>query len=539
MERVKRFSITTPIFYVNGPPHIGHAYTVVAADVLARFYRQQGAEVFFLTGTDEHGAKIAEAAGAQGKNPQEFADEIAATFKNAWEALDVHYDDFIRTTEPRHEAGVKQALQDLHDRGFLYEKSYRGLYCTGCEKFVTEKDLDEKGKCPLHNRKPDLLEEKNWFFKLSAFLGEVRARIERGDLNISPPERKNEVLGLFGQGIEDFSISRPKERVPWAILLPFDDSQTCYVWVDALLNYITALGYGEDTQAPWPKAHAQGKYWPVDLQLIGQDILKFHAIYWPAILLALDLPLPREIFVHGFFTVNGQKISKSLGNVIDPLALVQRYGSDATRYLLLSQFPFGASGDVQAARFDEQYNAVLANTIGNLVSRTITLLQKFSGGKIPDAQPDPTTAHVILNEVKDLSSVVADLDAIVAGPVRLAQELNQYADRTAPWKETDAAKRATALRTLADGIVRLALLAEPLLPRTSAAIQHAFNVPGRSPSEALPAGRSLGEGWAKEGTPDRLSRVAQTRPAKPSGRSGKGRSGIRPTNPPVLFPRQV
>lgn len=492
-----RFSITTPIFYVNAPPHIGHAYTVVAADVLARAHRLRGDDVFFLTGTDEHGAKIAEAASATQEPPQQFVDKIAETFQSAWKALGIQYDDFIRTTEPRHVQGVQHALRILHERGHLYEKSYRGLYCTGCEKFLTEKELDAEGKCPLHNRKPDLLEEKNWFFRLETFLPEVRRRVESDELRISPVERKNEVLGLLAPsviaspaeagrsnltaaGIADFSISRPAERVPWAIPLPFDDSQTCYVWVDALLNYVTALGYGApDSNFQIPDSRFQ-RYWPADVQIIGQDILKFHAVYWPAILLALDLPLPKELFVHGFFTVDGQKMSKSLGNAIDPLALVKRYGSDATRFLLLSQFPFGTSGDVQAERFDEQYNAILANTIGNLVSRTITLLQKFSDSKIPNAGPDQSViARPPKKAAEAISSPAASLDDLVNAPVRLAQHLNQYADRAAPWKETDEKKRATALRTLADGVVALALLAEPVLPRTSATIQRAFGITNR------------------------------------------------------------
>lgn len=539
-----RYTITTPIFYVNAPPHIGHAYTVVAADVLARAHRLHGEDVFFLTGTDEHGTKISEAAAAADKEPQAFSDEVAGVFRYAWKALDVRYDDFIRTTEPRHVAGVQHALRVLHQRGHVYEKPYHGLYCPGCENFLTEKDLNGEGKCPLHNRKPTVVEEKNWFFKLSAFLPEVRAHIERDELRIAPVERKNEVLGLFKgsdldggrsdpgarQGIVDFSISRPKDRVPWAVPLPFDETQTCYVWVDALLNYVTALGYGETrnekrgTSDKYHEPHSSFliphpsrlcRYWPADLHLVGLDILKFHAVYWPALLLALDLPLPKEIFVHGFFTVNGQKISKSLGNAIDPLALVQRYGSDATRFLLLSQFPFGASGDVQAGRFDEQYDAVLANTIGNLVSRVIALLQKFSDSKIPDAPADRTFSRTLLAAKKsvDEATTTSDfLDALVREPVHLAQALNQYADHAAPWKETDPAKRATALRTLADGIVTLALLAEPLLPRTSAAIQHAFGVSDR-PHPA-------------PGTRAHLPREAL-----------KERSGVRPTDPSVLFPR--
>lgn len=472
---------------MNGPPHIGHAYAVIAADVLARFHRHptslselrgtgRDTDVFFLTGTDEHGAKIAEAAAAAGKDPQDFTDEISATFKGAWKALDIQNDDFIRTTEPRHEAGVKKALQELYEKKLLYQKSYRGLYCTGCEKFLTERDLDAEGKCPLHNRVPVEIEEQNWFFKLTEFLPRVKKAVESHQLKIVPEERRNEVLGLLNQDLEDFSISRVRERVPWGIPLPFDDSQTVYVWIDALLNYLTALGYGSDDESKLEK------FWPVDVHLIGQDILKFHAVYWPALLLALGKKIPPSIVVHGFFTVSGQKVSKSLGNAIDPLKLVQRYGSDATRFLLLSQFPFGASGDVQVERFDEQYDAVLANTIGNLVTRTVTLLHKFSEGCIPNAPLEGVVNREIREhqpEAPPPAAGYADLvDQLINKPVRLAVFLNQYADITAPWKESNVDKRNIALRSLATGVAAIGLFVEPLLPKTGAAIQHAFGVSG-------------------------------------------------------------
>ncbi len=467
----KIFTVTTPIFYVNARPHIGHAYSVVAADVLARYRRLQGDTVFFLTGTDEHGTKIAEAAAAAGHTPQAFADATAQTFRDAWRALDISHDDFIRTTEPRHAAGVTAALKTLRDKGFLLQKAYRGRYCTGCETFVTEKDLTAEGKCPQHQRVPEVVEEQNWFFSLQRFLPAIRSGLEKGTFRVEPAERRNEVLGLLTHGLEDFSVSRSRERVPWGIPVPFDDSQTVYVWVDALLNYLTALGFGS--------AAPRENLWPADVQIIGQDILKFHAVYWPALLLALDLPLPRTLVVHGFFTIDGQKVSKSLGNVLDPQDLVRRYGSDATRYLLLSQFPLGTSGDVQSARFDEQYDAVLANTIGNLVSRTIALLQKFAGGTIPDAVPDPKiVAELEAYRTKvvhpNKENVGAIIDALVRVPVELAVFLNQYVDRVAPWKERDQAKLQTALRTLVEGLVVLGVMAEPVLPRASRALRQAL-----------------------------------------------------------------
>lgn len=484
---MSRFTVTTPIFYVNARPHVGHAYAAVAADVLARAHRLRGDDVFFLTGTDEHGAKIAEAAAAAGKHLQAFADEVAGTFTNAWKVLDIQYDDFIRTTEQRHVQGVQHALRLLYDSGHLYEKSYRGLYCTGCENFLTEKDLDGEGKCPLHNRKPVEIEEKNWFFKLSTFADEIRSRIERDELRINPVERKNEVLGLFKQGIADFSISRPKERVPWSIPLPFDETQTCYVWVDALLNYITALGYGENSRAPWPKAHARGKYWPADAQIIGQDILKFHAVYWPALLLALHLPLPASLVVHGFFTAGGEKIGKSLGNAIDPLALVARYGSDAARYLLFSPFPFGNSGDVSVEQFDRQYDADLANTYGNLVSRTLHLAQQFCGSAVPGSGDiDATVAQEISAwherlRTSPAADALAALNVLRVVLPQFGKFLNAFLDHAAPWQETDSAKRALDIRSVLEGIFHLASVLAPLLPRATEAVRGALGAPAFAP----------------------------------------------------------
>lgn len=466
---MNRFTLTTPIFYVNAKPHIGHAYTVVAADVLARFHRLRGDDVFFLAGTDEHGAKVAEAAAVAGKSPQAFADEIAATFRTAWSALNIDFSDFIRTTERRHEEGVRKVLERLHADDLLYQKTYRGLYCTGCEKFVTEKDLDEQGFEPLHKRKPTVVEETNWFFKLSQFLPRVRTAIEENTLRILPEARKNEVFGLLDVGLEDLSISRSRERVSWGIPLPFDDTQVTYVWFDALLNYITALGYGSADESNVKK------YWPADVQVIGQDILKFHAVYWPAILFALGLDAPRTLLVHGFFTVNGEKISKSLGNVIDPLELLARYGADATRYLLLSQFPFGTSGDVEAHRFDERYDAVLANTVGNLVSRTVTLVQKFSGGHVPNASRDTRLSFPAL-DAEIAGELGGTIDLRVRAPIEWAAQLNQYIDQAAPWRETDAQKRDQCLRTIIDGVAHLGLLLEPVLPQTAKTIQRAFHV---------------------------------------------------------------
>jgi len=457
-----RFYITTPIYYANGKPHIGHAYTTIAADVLARLNREKGEEVFFLTGTDEHGAKVADTATAVGKEPQEFVDEIATSFKECWKKLDIEYTDFIRTTDKRHETGVIFALNKLKEAGVIYEKTYSGLYCTGCEAFVTEKDLDENGFEPLHQKKPIVVEEKNWFFNLSKFLPEVKQAIETDRIKIVPTERKNEVLGLFQQGLEDFSISRSKERLKWGIELPFDSTQIAYVWVDALLNYITALGYGSGND------ELLKKFWPADVQVMAQEILKFHAIYWPAMLLALGLELPRVLLIHGFFTINGQKMSKSLGNVIDPTELVNEYGSDATRFLLLSALPFGNSGDIDVQNFREKYNSI-ANTLGNLVRRAFNLAEKY--GVTIESIPE-------LDKSKFSDSSIENL-RVLQNVLETARELNVELDKQAPWKEVDETKRNTIVKNSLEKILALAQMLAPTMPSIANVILGAVGADGK------------------------------------------------------------
>ncbi|KKT34796.1 MAG: Methionine-tRNA ligase [Parcubacteria group bacterium GW2011_GWA2_44_12] len=369
-----KFYITTPIYYVNDKPHIGHAYTTIAADVLARFHRMQGDETFFLTGTDEFGSKIAEAAEMRGMEPQVFTDNMSDEFKKTWKALEVQYDDFIRTTSERHKNGARLFLETLKDNGALYKADYEGLYCTGCEAFITKKDLID-GNCPNHKKPPIHIKEKNWFFKLSEWLPKIEEMIERNEIKVAPAHIKKEVIGLFKQEISDFSISR--EKVSWGIPLPWDESQTIYVWGEALCNYITALGY--------PDGDRFKQFWPVDLHIMGKDIIKFHCIYWPAMLIAARVPVPRQIFATGFFTVDGQKMSKSIGNVIDPLELEADFGADAVRYLILSQFPFGRDGDIARSKFKEKYNADLANGVGNFISRVSAMVEKYYDGRIPAA----------------------------------------------------------------------------------------------------------------------------------------------------------
>ena len=365
----KKFYITTPIYYVNDEPHIGHAYTTIVADVLSRYHRWQGDAVFFLTGTDEHGAKVAEMAVKNNMTPKEFCDQNSARFRAAWQILNITNDYFIRTTDPLHERAVVNIFQQLYDGGYLEEREYQGNYCVGCEKFLNDRDLIN-GQCPDHKRVPEVIIEKNWFFKLEQFLPKIGELIKDDQIKIRPESRKNEVLGLIKDGVlTDFSVSRQKSKVAWGVELPFDQNQVSYVWVDALSNYITAIGY------PFQMDDFK-KWWPCEVHLMAQDILKFHAVYWPVILLALGLDVPQSEFIHGFFTINGEKMSKTIGNVIKPQELVDRFGADAARYLLLSQFPFGQEADIRENLFAERYNSDLANGLGNAVARITNLIEK-------------------------------------------------------------------------------------------------------------------------------------------------------------------
>ena len=460
-----KFYITTPIYYVNAKPHIGHAYTTLAADVLARWKKLNEYDVFFLTGTDEHGSKVAAAADVAGKSPQEFVNDVSVLFKKSWENLNILNSDFIRTTEERHKKSVAVFLEKLKNNNALYEGEYKGLYCTGCENFITEKEL-EGGLCSIHKTKPEEVAEKNWFFKLSDYIKKVGNLIESDKIKIQPQSAKKEALGLFKQGLDDFSVSR--EKVKWGIKLPWDESQTIYVWVEALLNYVTAIGY--------PNINDN---WPADLQLIGKDILKFHAIYWPAMLLAANLELPKELFVNGYFTIDGQKMSKSLGNVIDPNDLVAQFGVDSGRYLLLSQFPFGQDGDIKAEKFKEQYNSDLANGLGNLVSRVINVVDKNSdtivltrNGQLPVSTEDGENLDEYLDSLwqeieKNYNN--KSLDEVLKSTWRLIAESDKIVEQEKIWElpKKDAKKAGEVFYVLLENIRQLGWLIRPFLPETS------------------------------------------------------------------------
>lgn len=447
--------LTTPIYYVNSKPHIGHAYTTLAIDVLSRYYRLQGRDVFFLTGTDEHGEKIAQAAKKAGKAPQDFCNEISGLFKTAWRNLGIEYSHFIRTTDKEHEKWVQKFLITLKEKDFLYQGEYQGLYCVGCEKFITQKELVD-GKCPDHKQEPEKVCEKNWFFKLNLFLSQVEKLIKENKILIKPEQARAEVLGILKQGLEDISISR--QNVKWGIKLSWDNSQTCYVWIEALLNYWTAV-----------QQDGRKHYWPPDLHLVGRDILKFHCIYWPALLLAAGVEMPKQIFCHGYFTINGQKMSKTLGNVIDPNDLIKKYGVSATRYLLLSQFPFGNDGDISLARLDEKYNSDLANGLGNLVARVLKMAD------ISNLQSQIASIYIKSKILKDKIQEIQKkqehffeelkFDGALSAIWELISFCDKYVNDEKPWENKENSKEV--IRDLLLTLQEIAQPLKPFMPETS------------------------------------------------------------------------
>ncbi len=470
------FYITTPIYYANAELHIGHGYTSVITDVLKRFHTLFGEESFFLTGMDEHGAKVEEAALAQGKTPQQLCDENYLKFVESLKTLGISYNHFIRTTSDRHKKGVQKLLTTLWNaktpdgQSAIYQGKYEGLYCIGCEKFITEKELTPEGLCPNHLSKPKLVSENNWFFRLTSYLDKVEEHIRSGRIRIMPEGRRNEVLGLLKQGLNDFSISR--ERLNWGIDIPFDPSQKTYVWVDALPNYITAIGYGDDPEMFdkwWNKSQV--------VHLMGRDILKFHAIFWPALLMAAELRLPDIMFIHGYLSLNGQKISKSLGNVISNEHLAAQFGRDAARYLLVSQFPFHLDGDISYPRLYEKYNSDLANDYGNLVSRVVKLTIANFDGKIPasDGTSDDHSdelAGLISSTPQRVSEQIRNIDVLsaVESIWALIRAANRYFDYNKPWelaKQGNHAKLANVLHRSLEAVRIAATLTWPIMPQKS------------------------------------------------------------------------
>lgn len=465
MSTNQKFYITTPIYYVNDKPHIGHTYTTIAADVLARYYRLrlQEKNVFFLTGTDEHGSKIANAAAKNNKEPKQFVDEVSNMYKELWQSLDIKYDYFIRTTDKDHESAVKHFLEILQHakttlgNDALYEGVYEGLYCAGCEGFKKKSDLVD-GLCPDHKVKPESLKEKNWFFRLSDYAELLQDLIQRDILAISPETRKNEVLGFLDQGLEDIAISRP--NVKWGIPVPFDSEQTVYVWIDALVNYLTAIGYNSDE-------NNFQKWWPADLHLIGKDILKFHAIIWPALLLAAGIAIPKKIFAHGYFTVDGQKMSKTIGNVVNPREVAETYSVDALRYFLLAEIPFGEDGDFSYTRFDERYHSDLVNGLGNLVSRVLTLAGKKYNNRVPTHSGNNFDKSIQLNKEtwEKYHTMMEELrfHKVLENIWNWIRCCDEYIDKEKPWEHD----KPDALYDLLESIRHIAWMLQPFIPETS------------------------------------------------------------------------
>ena len=492
-----RFYVTTPIYYVNDVPHIGHAYTTIAADVLARFYRLRGDDVFFLTGLDEHGQKVQQAAAKAGIDPQSHCDRLMPTFKDLWTKLDISHDGFIRTTDPQHQVVVQRCLQTLHEKGLIYQAEYTGWYCTFDERFWTEKDV-EQGLCPDCQRPVEQVSERNYFFRMSQFQDRLKEHIHSHPEFIQPDSRRNEVLGFLQKPLEDLSISRPKSRLSWGIELPFDKDCVTYVWFDALVNYFSGLEYlGTHANAP--------EFWPASVHLVGKDILTTHAVYWSTMLMGMERPLPQSIFAHGWWTVDGEKMSKSRGNVVDPFAVIKEFGTDAFRYFLLRQVPFGQDGDFSLSSFHSRYQAELANDLGNLASRTLAMLGNFSQHMVP--RPDPQTETELEHQLKLTASALSEkieqhlralefhraLEAIL-GLVQLA---NQYIDKTAPWilaKDPEKKSRLqTVLFHLAESLRFLTFAISPFMPDTAEAMKTRLGLKIDLSTPILSKGPSWGE----------------------------------------------
>ena len=473
-DKKKTFYITTPIYYPNSHLHIGHAYTTVAGDAMARYKRLRGYDVMYLTGTDEHGQKIQKSAEAAGKDPQTFVDEIVAGIQKLWGALDISYDDFIRTTEPRHKKVVQKIFQKLLDQGDIYLGEYEGWYCVPCESFFTDRQA-EGGKCPDCGRDIQKIKEKSYFFRMSKYVDKLLAFYDENPDFIQPESRKNEMIQNFIKpGLEDLSISRT--TFDWGIPVASDPEHVVYVWLDALTNYITAIGYLSDDEEQQARFE---KYWPANVHLVGKDIVRFHTIYWPIFLMALGLPLPKKVFGHGFFQVMGEKMSKSKGNVIDPIPLIKRYGLDAVRYYLLREVPFGADGVFTPEAFVERANADLSNDLGNLLHRTLAMLNKYFDGVVPERVENATehdqklvekareTVHKVEEAMEELQFSVA-LSAIW----ELVRFGNRYIEATQPWNlAKDEEKRSTlgsVLYHLLEELRMVSILIQPFMTQAPA-----------------------------------------------------------------------
>jgi methionyl-tRNA synthetase len=505
----KPFFVTTPIYYVNAEPHLGTAYTTIAADALARYRRMTGHDVLFLTGLDEHGQKIAQAAEEHGMSPQAWVDAIAPKFEQAWQMLDVAYDDFIRTTEPRHKRGVQAFWQKLHDDGWLYQGHYEGWYCVPDETYWTEEQLAE-GMCPQCGREVQFIREDNWFFKLAEFQQRLLDfYAERPDF-VQPETRRNEVVSFVESGLKDLSISRT--TFEWGVPIPFAEGHVTYVWIDALLNYITAIGYGSEDAADRERFE---RYWPADYHFVGKDIIRFHCVIWPAMLMAAGIEPPKAVFAHGFLLTKGEKMSKSKGNAQTPASLVERFGVDAYRYYFLRDVAFGQDGSISMEAMVQRYNGDLANDWGNLCSRLFNMTEKYFEGAVPavpdaagDTEADATLKAIAGSLPETYEDHMSRLDyaAALDAAWELIKDANRYIENAAPWnlaKEGYTARLASVLYNALEAVRIAALFTAPVMPETSAEVWRRLglgditavtDVAGEAEWGRLPAGSRVTKG---------------------------------------------
>ena len=465
-----KFSATTPIYYVNAKPHLGHAYTTIVADAVSRWHRLLGEEVHLLTGTDEHGLKIQQAADAAGVSPKEFADSIAPLFAQAWERLNITHDDFIRTTEPRHAAGVKKLLQACYDAGDIEADMYRGQYCVACEAYFIEEELVD-GKCPIHMKETTYVEEENYFFRLSRFEDRLLKWYEDHPNAITPGFRMNEVIGFIKGGLHDFSVSR--KTLTWGIPLPWDPSHVAYVWFDALANYITAVGYGTDE-----KAFAEN--WPVDYHFIGKDIIRFHCVYWPAMLMSAGIEPPKGWAVGGWLLVDGEKMSKTTGNVVNPLDLIDVVGVDGFRYYVLAETTYGNDGDFSDEGLIKRFNSDLANNLGNLAARVATVVEKKCGGVGPASSANSPLAEIAATAVAETSQAWAAVQPSKAleATWKLIGATNSYLEDNEPWKMEPGDAVNAVMGDALEALRIVSILANPALPTTTQEIWNRIGLTG-------------------------------------------------------------
>jgi methionyl-tRNA synthetase len=484
------FYVTTPIYYVNDAPHVGHAYSTVAADVLARWRRLWGDDVVFLTGTDEHGLKVQRAAEAQGITPQELADLNADRYREEWRGLEISNTDFIRTTDPRHHAAVQQFAQLIYDNGYIELATYEGLYCVSCEAYYTEDELDGDGNCPVHHRPVERVTEENYFFKLSQFEDRLLAFYAEHPDAVIPETRRNEVLGFIKQGLRDFSVSRTS--ISWGVPLPWDPKHVAYVWFDALFNYCTAVGYGDDP-------NRFERFWPADYHVVGKDIVRFHAVYWPAMLMAAGLEPAKHVAAHGFLLVGGEKMSKTALNQIAPSDLVADFGADGVRYHLLADHRFGPDGDFSHEAMVARYNADLANNFGNLASRVLNMAVSYCDGVAPAARAAGPLVASAANaaEVAIARMEVLDYSSALGAIWDLIRDTNAYIEDSEPWKLNKAGDADAVAAVLGDCLEALrivALLASPVIPRACGDLWGRLGLDGAPEDQRLPGAAAWGLG---------------------------------------------